>query len=77
MNGRRANALVVACLVGAGLCAVVASVPPPLGLSLLCCLVFVALLVSFSVAWGAPRPRPWWGARVVCARGAVAHCVGV
>ena len=43
--GGRASALVVTRLVGAGLCAVVASVPPPLGLSLLRCLVFVALLV--------------------------------
>ena len=62
--GGRASALVVTRLVGAGLCAVVASVPPPLGLSLLRCLVFVALLVPplFSVAWGAPRPRAWWGA---------------
>ena len=65
VDGRRANALVVARLVGAGLCVVVAGVPPPLGFSLLCCLVFVALLVFFFVA------------RAVCARGAVAHCVYV
>ena len=77
MNGWRANALVVTRLVVAGLCAVVASVPPPLGFSLLRCLVFVVLLVPFSVAWSAPRPRARWGARAVCARGAVAHCVDV
>ena len=65
VNGRRANALVVARLVGAGPSAVVASVPPPLGFSLLRCLVFVALRVPFFVAWA------------VCALGAVAHCVYV
>ena len=48
VNGRRANALVVARLVGAGLCAVVAGVPPPLGFSLLRCLVFVVLRVPAS-----------------------------
>lgn len=48
VDGWRVNALVVARLVVAGLCAVVVSVPPPLGFSLLRCLVFVALLVPAS-----------------------------
>lgn len=79
VNGRRANVLVVACLVGAGLCAVVVSVPPPLGFSLLCCLVFVALRVPASSrgvrhvrerGGAAPCLRPWRGSALcVCVSG--------
>ena len=65
MDGRRANALVVARPCGRGVVRRGGECPAAAGFSLLRCLVFVALLVPFSVVWA------------VCARGAVVRCVYV